>query len=399
MLMDDEVVLNNKASRPRGVLRREDCVALCFCFAACALQQQNQGNSELSRFKDLEGLHGAGDDVAEDQTRDLGSGSSGHGAPKLSKGAENWAEEGAGSRRLTEWARQEAQRTPGLDKLGEAGDRNPWDGRSQAPSREPAQGTAQHRVQGINRKTIPQQRVLNFAGFTCRIELIDGDLEALEASILEHPACAPAGTPEAASSGWCATRTEPENIDEEPQSRFRRPSQRQSGDPSDVRAFQLAEPDYSVAQPDVVLRASSEGSSKLSEKDRHRVLGAFKYTPPASKANQGQERQGLSGTEFLGSSEPSTPRRKKFRALQVRIRALQDDIMDSSPQYDGGGKETPLPMLDGTGVPVAMAELYFNSIHATASKRLSMTPFHFAGKAFSHWDMLLIDAPEEVPES
>ncbi|KAL8430588.1 hypothetical protein Efla_000533 [Eimeria flavescens] len=38
-------------------------------------------------------------------------------------------------------------------------------------------------------------------------------------------------------------------------------------------------------------------------------------------------------------------------------------------------------------------------LQATASKRLSMTPYHFRVKAFSHCGMVLIDAPEEVPKS
>ncbi|KAL8439788.1 hypothetical protein Efla_006702 [Eimeria flavescens] len=56
-------------------------------------------------------------------------------------------------------------------------------------------------------------------------------------------------------------------------------------------------------------------------------------------------------------------------------------------------------MFDGTGLRnwVDMTEMYFDSIHAAVSKRLSMTPSHFTGKAFSHWGML-IDAPEGVPK-
>ncbi|KAL8439027.1 hypothetical protein Efla_002436 [Eimeria flavescens] len=175
--------------------------------------------------------------------------------------------------------------------------------------------------------------------------------------------------PEAITSGWqgayicirCATQTEP-------QWRIRRPSQRQTGKPGDPRASPLAKPDYSVAQPDVVLRASFEESSELNEEDRHGVLGAFMYTPPTSKANEDQERPGLSRIEFLGSLKPSSPTRRELIALQLQLQALEDDTMDSSPQYGGGNKGTPSPMFDGTGVrnSVATAEIYFDSIHATA---------------------------------
>ncbi|KAL8428443.1 hypothetical protein Efla_003259 [Eimeria flavescens] len=114
----------------------------------------------------------------------------------------------------------------------------------------------------------------------------------------------------------------------------------------DLRASQFVEPDYGVAQPDVVLHASFEKSAKLAE-DRHRVLGTF------------------------------------------------------SPQCGGANKGTPLPMFDETGVRhwVAMAEMYYDSIQGAASKRLPMTRHHFTGKEFSHCGMLLIDASEEVPKS
>ncbi|KAL8426775.1 hypothetical protein Efla_003369 [Eimeria flavescens] len=90
-----------------------------------------------------------------------------------------------------------------------------------------------------------------------------------------------------------------------------------------------------------------------------------------------------------------------LRPLPLEVRTLQGDTMDSSPQYGGANRGTPLSMLDGTGVRnwVAMAEMYYDSIHAAANKRLlAMTPYPFTGKAFSRWGMLLTDAPEEVPK-
>ncbi|KAL8438031.1 hypothetical protein Efla_003571 [Eimeria flavescens] len=46
-----------------------------------------------------------------------------------------------------------------------------------------------------------------------------------------------------------------------------------------------------------------------------------------------------------------------------------------------------------------MAEMHYDSIQATASKRLSMILHHFTGKALSHWGMLLIYARERVAKS
>ncbi|KAL8430342.1 hypothetical protein Efla_001107 [Eimeria flavescens] len=70
-----------------------------------------------SRFEDLEDLQGAGYDVAGDRTRHLGNDSSGHGGPKLSRGAENWAQVGSGCRRLTEGTLQGAE-TIGSTQFG-----------------------------------------------------------------------------------------------------------------------------------------------------------------------------------------------------------------------------------------------------------------------------------------
>ncbi|KAL8435885.1 hypothetical protein Efla_002129 [Eimeria flavescens] len=139
-----------------------------------------------------------------------------------------------------------------------------------------------------------------------------------------------------------AAQTEPVNIVEEPQSRIRRPSHRQSGDPRGLWASQLAEPDYRVAQPDVVLRASFEESSELSEEDRHRVLGTFRYTRLPSKANQAQEPPGLSRIEFLGSTKSSSTTGGEFKPLQLQLGVLQDDTMDASPEYGGGKQGDPV---------------------------------------------------------
>ncbi|KAL8433642.1 hypothetical protein Efla_005281 [Eimeria flavescens] len=71
----------------------------------------------------------------------------------------------------------------------------------------------------------------------------------------------------------CAARTEPIHINEEPQYRIRRPAQRQSDDPGALRASQLEDPHYDVAETDTVLRASFEESLQSQEEDRHHVLG------------------------------------------------------------------------------------------------------------------------------
>ncbi|KAL8440358.1 hypothetical protein Efla_000246 [Eimeria flavescens] len=79
-----------------------------------------------------------------------------------------------------------------------------------------------------------------------------------------QPACAPTVTPEAIISAWVG----------------------------DLLASQLAEPDDSVAPPDVVLRASFEEPSELSEENRHRVLGTFRYTPPRTRRTRSRNDQG-----------------------------------------------------------------------------------------------------------
>ncbi|KAL8439262.1 hypothetical protein Efla_005739 [Eimeria flavescens] len=62
----------------------------------------------------------------------------------------------------------------------------------------------------------------------------------------------------------------------EPQLTISRPSERQSGAPGGLGTFQLAAPDCSVAQRDVVLIPSLEEPLELSKGDRHRVLGTFR---------------------------------------------------------------------------------------------------------------------------
>ncbi|KAL8439641.1 hypothetical protein Efla_004549 [Eimeria flavescens] len=145
----------------------------------------------------------------------------------------------------------------------------------------------------------------------------------------------------------CASRTQRISVDEEPQSRSRRPSQRQSEDPGGLRASQLAERDYRVAQPDVVLCALLQEPSELREENRHRVLGTFNL------------------------------------------------------QYGWGKTGISLSMFDGTGVRnrVVMAQMYFDSLRETATRRLSTASYLVTEKAFSHWGMLLIDFSEEVPKS
>ncbi|KAL8426932.1 hypothetical protein Efla_006016 [Eimeria flavescens] len=104
----------------------------------------------------------------------------------------------------------------------------------------------------------------------------------------------------------CATQTEPIHIDEEPQYKSSSPSQLHNDDSGALRTSELEEPDYAVAESEIVLRASFEESSQLSE-DRHRVIGTSKYTPHTNKAKPTQEGPGLSQIEFLGSSEPISP--------------------------------------------------------------------------------------------
>ncbi|KAL8426718.1 hypothetical protein Efla_006219 [Eimeria flavescens] len=130
----------------------------------------------------------------------------------------------------------------------------------------------------------------------------------------------------------------------------RRPSQRQSGGPGDLRASQLVEPDYGEVQSDIVLRASFEESSELTEEDRYRVVGTFWYTSPTNKPSEAQERPGLWPIDFLGTLKPSSPTREELRPLHLQIQALQIDTMYFSPHCGGANRGAPLPMFDRTGV-------------------------------------------------
>ncbi|KAL8439637.1 hypothetical protein Efla_004545 [Eimeria flavescens] len=139
----------------------------------------------------------------------------------------------------------------------------------------------------------------------------------------------------------CATKPEPMNIEEEPQHKITRPPQRQNDDPGALRGSQLEKPHYDVAESDIVLRAS--------------------FGPPRNWAR----RTDTASQEQAGSGSGTTQ--------VVANRVLREWVV--------------------------MAELKFGSVHALASKRLSITPYYFRAKAFGDWGVLLIDAPKEVPES
>ncbi|KAL8430578.1 hypothetical protein Efla_000523 [Eimeria flavescens] len=91
------------------------------------------------------------------------------------------------------------------------------------------------------------------------------------------------------------------------------------------------------AGTDLVLRASLRGSSQTDDEDRQCTLGTWENKTYRNPANRAQQRPALSRVKIL--------------------------------------------------------------VHAQASKGLEMIPYHFTGKAFSHWAMLLIAAPEESPNS